>query len=141
MILVKISLVQLLGIFVALLHAQAKLEAMSFADQVATYDSVGQFLRQWRQQDYWWRPRHRGRQLKVQNSTESSTTEPTDSDWLPNSNMVGFSYNPLMGDPVCYTGGCQMSGFGLPLFQMEFNKIPLGTCITKRIPKNVEVSY
>jgi hypothetical protein len=31
--------------------------------------------------------------------------------WLENSNKIGFGYNLLSGSPVCYTGECQMAGF------------------------------
>ena len=60
--------------------------------------------------------------------------------WLGNSNKLGLGYNPVVGDPVCYTGDCQMAGFGRSLFEFKYTNAPIGSCTTKLIPEHVEVS-
>ena len=60
--------------------------------------------------------------------------------WLTNSNKLGLSYNPVIGDPVCYTGDCQMAGFGRPVFKFKYTNAPTGSCTTKLIPEHTEVS-
>ncbi|CAF1340921.1 unnamed protein product [Rotaria sordida] len=62
-----------------------------------------------------------------------------DFNWLPNSNKIAYGYNPIRGDPVCYTGDCHMSGFGRSIFQLDYTNPPQGSCTTKLIPKNVEL--
>ncbi|CAF1177634.1 unnamed protein product, partial [Rotaria sordida] len=62
-----------------------------------------------------------------------------DINWLSNSNKIGYGYNPIRGDPVCYTGDCHMSGFGRSIFQLDYTNPPQGSCTTKLIPKNVEL--
>jgi hypothetical protein len=64
----------------------------------------------------------------------------TDTTWLVNSNKLGLGYNPVTGDPVCYTGACQMAGFGRSLFKFKYTNAPMGSCTTKLIPEHVEVS-
>jgi hypothetical protein len=61
----------------------------------------------------------------------------TNADFLLNSNKIGLGYNLLYGSPVCYTGDCQMEGFRLPVFKLNFTKRPDGSCTTKLIPQYV----
>ena len=67
------------------------------------------------------------------------TESRTDDDALLNSNKIGVGYNLLTGNPVCYTGGCQMDGFARPIFELNYNKKPRGTCTKTLIPDNVDL--
>ena len=58
---------------------------------------------------------------------------------LENSNKIGLGYNPLYGSPVCYTGECQMEGFGQPVFKLKYNQEPRGSCTKKVIPEHVSL--
>ncbi|CAF1269592.1 unnamed protein product [Adineta steineri] len=85
------------------------------AKQWVTYDNVGRYLAQ------------------------QPLTKADDINWLPNSNKIAFGYNPIRGDPVCYTGDCHMSGYGRSLFQLEYTNPPTGSCTSQLIPKHVEL--
>lgn len=74
-------------------------------------------------------------QQVVENSEQSPSAT-----WLANSNKLGLGYNPVTGDPVCYTGACQMAGFGRAVFKFNYTNSPSGSCTTKLIPENSEVS-
>jgi hypothetical protein len=65
--------------------------------------------------------------------------EDNNADFLLNSNKIGLGYNLLQGSPICYTGDCQMEGFRLPVFKLNFTKRPEGSCATKLIPQHVYV--
>ncbi|CAF1032270.1 unnamed protein product [Didymodactylos carnosus] len=56
---------------------------------------------------------------------------------LENSNKIGLGFNPVLGTPVCYTGTCQMEGFGHPVFKLIYESNSHGSCTTKLIPKYV----
>ena len=58
---------------------------------------------------------------------------------LVNSNKIGLGYNLLQGSPICYTGDCQMEGFRLPVFKLDYTKRPQGICVKKLIPQYVYV--
>ena len=76
----------------------------------------------------------------------STTTEREDNafskgNWVVNSNLLALGFNPIQGDPVCYTGNCRMNGFGGEVFKLNYNKVPIGSCTTKLIPEHVTVSW
>ena len=74
-----------------------------------------------------------------QQNLEINERQPSET-WLANSNKLGLGYNPVAGDPVCYTGDCQMAGFGRSVFKFQYTNTPSGSCTTKLIPEHVEVS-
>ncbi|CAF2752456.1 unnamed protein product [Rotaria sp. Silwood2] len=57
--------------------------------------------------------------------------------YLPNSNKIALGFNPLYGSPVCYTGACQMEGFGHPVFKLQYESSASGSCTNKLIPNFV----
>ncbi|CAF3671185.1 unnamed protein product [Rotaria socialis] len=63
----------------------------------------------------------------------------SDEETLSNSNKIGRGYNLLTGNPVCYTGTCQMEGFARPIFELNYNKKAQGTCTKALIPDNVDI--
>ena len=63
----------------------------------------------------------------------------SDEETLPNSNKIGRGYNLLTGNPVCYTGTCQMEGFTRPVFELNYNRKAQGTCTKALIPENVDL--
>ncbi|CAF4113940.1 unnamed protein product [Adineta steineri] len=71
-------------------------------------------------------------------SSMSVQKDEVDIDWLPNSNKLALGYNPSRGNPICYSGDCIMNGFGAPIFQLKYNKRPVGSCTTKLLPEHVE---
>ncbi|UJR17251.1 hypothetical protein I4U23_004146 [Adineta vaga] len=85
------------------------------ANQWMIYDNVGQYL-------------------ALQPITRADNIN-----WFPNSNKIAFGYNPIRGDPVCYTGDCHMSGYGRSVFQLDYSNPPIGSCTTQLIPKHVEL--
>ena len=75
-----------------------------------------------------------------------STTMKRDDDasangnWVVNSNLLSLGFNPIRGDPVCYTGNCRLNGFGNEIFKFQYTKVPIGSCTTKLIPEYVTVN-
>lgn len=63
----------------------------------------------------------------------------SDEETLSNSNKIGQGYNLLTGNPVCYTGTCQMEGFARPIFELNYNKKAHGTCTKALIPEHVDL--
>jgi hypothetical protein len=59
--------------------------------------------------------------------------------YYPNSNKIGLGFNPVYGSPVCYTGVCQMEGFGHPVFKLEYQSSSPGACTDKLIPNFVSL--
>ncbi|CAF1133106.1 unnamed protein product [Rotaria sordida] len=59
--------------------------------------------------------------------------------YFPNSNKIGLGYNPAYGNPVCYTGSCQMEGFGQPIFELYYHSSSPGACTDKLIPNFVSL--
>jgi hypothetical protein len=70
---------------------------------------------------------------------QSAEQEETAGNLLPNSNKIGQGYNPLRGNPVCYTSRCQMEGFRLPVFSLEYQSPSAGACTTALVPDFVMV--
>jgi hypothetical protein len=61
------------------------------------------------------------------------------SDWLENTNKIGFGYNLLGGSPICYTGACQMDEFTRSIFKLNYTSPVIGSCTNKSVPNNVEL--
>jgi hypothetical protein len=59
--------------------------------------------------------------------------------WLENSNKIGFGYNLLGGSPICYTGQCQMDRFTHSIFKLNYTSPAIGSCTNKLVPENVEL--
>ena len=72
-------------------------------------------------------------------TVQPRTSAVIDEETLPNSNKIGRGYNLLTGNPVCYTGTCQMEGFARPIFELIYSKKPQGTCTKLLIPENVDL--
>ncbi|UJR12389.1 hypothetical protein I4U23_016566 [Adineta vaga] len=89
---------------------------------------------EWEEMEHWNIYQRVGQYLNMRQATTMEKM-----DWLPNSNKIGFGYNPILGDPVCYTGDCHMSGFGRSIFQLDYTNPPKGSCTTKMIPKHIEL--
>ena len=62
-------------------------------------------------------------------------------DWLPNCGKIALGFDPIRGEPVCYSGECRANGFNQPVFDMQYVKTPKGSCVKKLIPENVNVSF
>jgi hypothetical protein len=86
------------------------------------YERVGEYLKNQLQQ---------GGGGVTQRRSESLTLE--------NSNKIGLGYDPLHGNPVCYTGACQMSGFRQQIFKLNYLQTPQGSCTSKLIPEFVSI--
>ena len=72
-------------------------------------------------------------------SVQARTKARSDGETLPNSNKIGRGYNLLTGNPVCYTGTCQMEGFARPIFELNYNRKAQGTCTKTLIPESVDL--
>ena len=59
--------------------------------------------------------------------------------WLENSNKIGFGYNILAGSPICYTGKCQMNEFTRSIFKLNYTSATPGSCTNKLVPQNVDI--
>ena len=59
--------------------------------------------------------------------------------WLENSNKIGFGYNVLSGTPVCYTAACQIMGFTRAIFKLHYTSPSIGSCTSQLVPGNVEL--
>lgn len=75
----------------------------------------------------------------LRKNPDKSTGRAADTNWLENSNTIGLGYNPLYGNPVCYTGNCQYDGFRRSIFKLTFVEAAMGSCTSKLIPNNVEL--
>lgn len=64
----------------------------------------------------------------------------TTTNWLLNSNKIGFGYNLLSGSPVCYTDKCQMTGFTRSIFKLNYTSPVPGSCTDKLVPNYVELN-
>ncbi|CAF1396321.1 unnamed protein product [Adineta ricciae] len=53
---------------------------------------------------------------------------------MPNSNLIGIGYDPILGSPVCYTGDCQMDGFKHSVFNLEYTSWKPGACTNLTVP-------
>lgn len=73
--------------------------------------------------------------LQVSNTRQARIN----TEWLENSNKIGFGYNILAASPICYTGQCQMDEFTHSVFKLEYTSAVVGSCINKLVPNNVEL--
>ena len=58
-----------------------------------------------------------------------------ETNWMENSNKIGFGYNVLAGSPICYTGACQMDEFTRSIFKLNYTSAVIGSCMNRLIPK------
>lgn len=130
---------QLLLSLIMFIDCNARTKDTFSPAQWELYHKVGRFLRNWSEKNNWLSSKPAGRALNNENKTRPNNPSTENWGWLPNSNKIGLSYDPFMGDPVCFTGTCQMTGFKLPLFKLEFTQPAIGSCVKQMIPKNVEV--
>lgn len=77
--------------------------------------------------------------LRQQFQQTSAKAVKSNDETLQNSNKIGLGYNLLYGNPVCYTGTCQMEGFAQPVFKLSYTQKPQGLCTTKLIPQYVNM--
>ena len=81
----------------------------------------------------------RNRLLKSR-AAQQMATRTTRSNEHVNSNKIGIGFDPYKGSPSCYTGACQMKGFGLPVLQLTYNSPAIGSCSNKLIPDEVHLT-
>lgn len=86
------------------------------------YEQVGLYLQ-------------RARLLRARSGKSEST------EWLPNSGKLALGFDPVRGDPICFSGECRANGFNQPIFEMNYAKTPSGFCTNKLIPENVNVIH
>ncbi|CAF3526942.1 unnamed protein product [Rotaria sp. Silwood2] len=84
-------------------------------------------------------PTQRDKNLPINDQVQEYLDALDSTNWLENSNKIGIGYNPLYGTPVCYTGSCQMEGFGRSIFKLNYLRPKPGTCTQKLIPENVDL--
>ncbi|CAF1174554.1 unnamed protein product [Didymodactylos carnosus] len=59
--------------------------------------------------------------------------------YVQNSDKLGLGYNPINGNPTCYSGLCQLEGFKHEIFNLNYQQIASGSCTAQLIPQHVRL--
>ncbi|CAF4189750.1 unnamed protein product [Didymodactylos carnosus] len=112
-----IILIQLIGGICYVLGGSSDVENRENATEA--YNRVGEYLT---------------RELQKYNSSMKLTRK-AKSDQIPNSNIIGAGYNPVIHNPICFTRDCQMASFGLPIFEFDYVRPEYGAACAKGLLK------